>query len=219
MVLTVPLNTYNALLDAPARGIVPRYFAWIKALNTQTDEIEEIGLWNGPVPVSVAVIQPGDGATVTRPYQGVAGLMQAPSIPMTMKLEVRTVKLVFSNLTPEIINVVKVYKAKNHPIEIHRGLLDPSTMNLVDPALCIFDGATNRAPIKRGKPDNPGSVTIECQSHARTLAMGSSEKFSAEFLKRRGADYPWIDAPASVTWGQEDFVKEARRPKKSKWID
>lgn len=219
MVLSVPLNTYDALVNAPSQGIAPRYFVWLTALNTLTDEIEEIGLWNGNVPVSVPVIRPSDGETVTRDYQGIAGLMQVPSIPMTMKLEVRTVRLVFSKLTPEIINAVEAYRIKSKPIEIHRAILDPATMNMVDPAICIFDGLVNRAPVTRPKDGNPGSVKMECQSHARTLAMGSPAKFSPEFLEERGADYPWIDAPANVTWGQKDYVKEKGGGPRKKWID
>lgn len=219
MVLSVPLNTYNALLDAPSRGIVPRDFVWLNALNRDADVIEEMGVWNGDVPVTAPVIRPSNGAEVNREFQGIAGLMQVPPIPMTMKLEVRSVKLSFSNLTPAIINAVLVYHAKGQRIEIYRGLFDPETGALVDPAICRFDGFVNRVLIKRGKAGNDGQVQIECQSHARMLALGNPAKFSAEFIKRRGARYPYIDVPASVVWGQKDMVKEDRKPKKSKWID
>lgn len=70
MVMSVPVNTYNALQNAHINGIVPRDFVWISALNTTTDLIENIGLWSGSVPVTVNVIQPSDGATVSRVYQG-----------------------------------------------------------------------------------------------------------------------------------------------------
>lgn len=219
MVLSVPVNTYNALLNAAERGIVPRDFVWIKALNTTTDLIEEIGIWNGNVPVTVNVIRPDTGATVSRVYQGLAGLMQVPSVPMGMKLEVRSIKLVFSNLSPEIINAVLVFNPKSQPIEIHRGLLDPATMNLVDPALCRFDGLINRVPIKRAKSGNDGQIAIECQSHARTLSMGNPEKFSAEFFKRRGGRMPYLDVVPKIVWGQRDVVHGKQRSRRTKWLD
>jgi hypothetical protein len=219
MVLSVPTNTYNALLNAAEKGIVPRDFVWIRALNTVTEGIEEIGVWNGNVPVTVNVIRPDTGATVSRVYQGLAGLMQVPSIPMSMKLEVRSIRLAFSNLSPELINAVLVYNTKSQPIEIHRGLLDPSTMNLVDPALCRFDGLINKAPFKRAKAGNDGQFTLECQSHARTLAMGNPEKLSDEFFKRRGGRMPYMDVIAHIVWGQKDKVHERRRSGRSRWID
>lgn len=219
MVLTVPINTYNALANAPVNGIVPRDFVWIRALNTDTGVVEEIGIWNGNVPVSVPVIRPSDGAEIVRIYQGIAGLMQVPSLPMQMKLEVRSVKLEFSNLTPALINAVKVYDPKGRAVQIHRGLLDPSTMNLVDPAICRFDGFTNRAPIRRGKDGGEGKIILECQSHARLLAAGSPDKLSDEFFRRRGGRQPYLDVVPNVTWGQEDKVKERGRRRRTKWID
>lgn len=220
MVMSVPVNTYNALQNAHINGIVPRDFVWISALNTTTDLIENIGLWNGSVPVTVDVIKPSDGTTVSRVYQGMAGLMAVPPIPMTMKLEVRSIKLAFSNLSPEILNAVLVYNAKNQPIEIHRGLLDPSTMNLVDPAECRFDGLINKSPFKRAKTGNDGQVILECQSHARTLAKGNPAKLSDEFYKRRGGDRfgRYLDIVPKIVWGQEDVVHERKRRRKDKWI-
>lgn len=218
MVLTVPAETLAALQDADSTGIVPRYFVWIKARNTDTDDIEEIGVWNGNVPVSVSVVDPSTGDSVTREYQGIANLMQVPSIPMTMKLEVRSIKLSFTNLSPEILNAVAIYNPKNRACQIHRGLLDPATMNLVDPALCIFDGIVNKAPMKRAKAGEDGKIIIECQSHASKLARGKADKFSDEFFKRRGARQKYLDAVPRIVWGQKDMIKERKRNRKSKWI-
>lgn len=218
MVLSLSSNTLDALADAHINGIVPRYFVWLRARNAE-GETEEIGVWNGNVPVSVSVINPNNGNTVTREYQGIAGLMQMPAIPMGMKLEVRSIKLAFTNLSPEILNAVAVYNPKSKPVEIHRGLLDPATMNLVDPAVCVFDGIVNKAPMRRAKAGNPGQIILECQSHAGTLAMGKADKFSDEFFKRRGARQKYLDAVPRIVWGQKDMIKERRRSKRSKWID
>lgn len=218
MVLSVPLNTQAALAAAPTNGIAPRDFVWMKALNRDTEMIEEIGFWSGNVPVSAPIIQPDDGEDDTRDFIGMHGLMQVPAIPMTMKLEVRSIKVVFSNLSPDVINAALVYNAKGRAIQIFRGLLDPQTMNLVDPAVCRFDGYVNRIQIRRAKAGNDGQVVVECQSHARTLALSSPEKFSDEFFKRRGGRQPYLDIVPKIVWGQKDIIKEKRRPKKSKWI-
>lgn len=219
MVLTVGTNTYAALLQAPTRGIVPRDFVWITAINSEGGT-ERIGVWNGDVPVDVDVIRPDTGATVTRTYQGLAGLMTVPAIPMTMKLEVRSIRLSFSNLTPELINAALVYNPKNQPIEVHRGLFDPATGNLVDPAMCRFDGLINRAPIKRAKAGNDGQIMLECQSHARTLSFGNPAKLSDEFYKRRDGDRfcRYVDVVPKIVWGQKDVVHEHRRHPKQRFF-
>lgn len=218
MVLTLPVNTYNALANAHINGIVPRDFVWIRARNRQTGAFENIGVWSGKVPVSVQVIRPSDGATVTRTYQGVGSLMQVPPIPMGIKLEVRSVRVSFSNLSQELINAVLAYNAKDQPIQIHRGLLDPATMNLVDPAICRLDGFINKAPYKRAKSGDDGKIILECQSHARTLDRGNPAKLSDEFYKRRGGRLPYLDVVPKITWGQEDVVHERNGRRPAKWI-
>jgi hypothetical protein len=213
MVLSVPANTYAALQNARTNGIVPRDFVWIEALNTATDEIEHIGLWNGDVPVTVPVIKPSDGTTVNRVYQGIGARLQVPSIPSSMKLEVRTIRIVVSGLSPEIINAVLVYQPKQRPIEVHRGLFDPATMNIVDPAWCRFDALINRCPVTRPKAGNDGRVQIEAQSHARNLTMGNPAKLSDEFFQRRGGDGSgrYLDVVPKVVWGQEIVVHESHK--------
>lgn len=218
MVLTVGTNTQNALIDAPARGIVPRDFVTINALNVGTAEIEQIGLWSGVATVNAPVIRPSDGDEESRVFHGASGLMQIPPIPMAMKLDVRTLRLVFSNLSPAVLNATLVYNPKGRVVQVHRGLLDPSTMNLVDPAVCRFDGYVNRVTIKQAKAGNDGQVILECQSHARELAMASAEKFSNQFFKRRGAEQPYLNVSYNVVWGQEDKVHEKRSRKDGKWI-
>lgn len=219
MVLSVPANTQAALLAAPTNGIVPRDFVWMRAVNTSTDEMENTGFWSGNVPVTAPVVRPSDGAEVDRDWIGMHGLMQVPSVPMTMKMEVRSVKIVFSNLSADVINATLVYRAKNQTVQIFRGLFDPATMALVDPAVCRFDGFINRIMFKRAKSGADGQVIVECQSHARTLTVASNAKLSDEFLKRRGARQPYLDVPYKLVWGQKDVIHANRRKRNSKWID
>lgn len=219
MVLSVQTNTLAALLAAPTNGIVTRDFVWMRALNTDTDAMENIGFWSGNVPVTAPVIRPSDGEEVDRDWIGMQGLMQVPSVPMTMKMEVRSIKIVFSNLSPDVLNAALVYNAKNQTVQIFRGIFDPSTMALVDPATCRFDGFVNRILIKRGKAGNDGQVIVECQSHARTLTVSSYAKLSDEFFKRRGARQPYLDVVPKIVWGQKDVIRADRRRRRSKWID
>lgn len=220
MVISVPSNTYAALQAARTKGIVPRDFVWIAGLNTSTDEIEHIGLWTGDVPVTVQVTRPSDGATVTRTYQGIGARLQVPAIPSSMKLEVRTIRITISGLSEEVINAVLVYNPKQQPIEVHRGLFDPSTMNLVDPAWCRFDAFVNRSPVTRPKAGNDGRVQIEAQSHARNLTMGNPAKLSDEFFKRRGGDGSgrYLDVVPKVVWGQKDIVHESEKKPKQRYF-
>jgi hypothetical protein len=107
------------------------------------------------------------------------------------------------------------------PIQIHRGLFDPETRQLVDPALCRFDGFINNAPIRTPKSGSEGSVDAECVSYARMLTRVSGELFSDEVLKKRSGDrfgqYLDVSGDWRIWWGQEEKVigeKKGRKPDK-----
>jgi len=218
MTLTVSFNTYVALQAARKDGvIIPRDFVWITGKNRSSGVLEQTGLWNGPVAVTVPVIRPSDGAEVNRVYQPMAGRMKIPSIPMGMKLEVRSLTLSFSRLSPAVTNAVRVYDPRMQPIEIHRALLDPVSRKMVDPAHCRWDGLINRAPVTRAKADDDGMVEIETVSHARWLTMASGDKMDAHFFEGRGdqaGKYISTIWRVPIPWGQSTIVHpDNKRPK------
>lgn len=191
--------------------IIHRHFIWFKATNRTTGDLETVGVGTEAVAMTVPVIRPDTGAVVDRVYQPNAGLIRMPPIPTSLKLEERRIRLEFSRLSPAIINAVKVYQVKGQPIEIHRGLFDPDTMNLVDPCHCRFDGFVKSARIKKAKVGDDGVVYLEITDHSASLRPNPIKISKAFFLGRdgdRGGDH--IGADPNLSWGEKDIVKERR---------
>lgn len=208
MVKALPLNTLAALGFATSKGLVLRDFLWVVATKRDTGEKVGLGAWNGRVPVTAAVARPSDGVSIDRDYQAMGTLLQIPPIPAGIGLEVRTIRIKLSHLSDPAIKLIREYDAKMATVEIHRGIFDPDTNSLVDPAICRFSGFINRAPIRQPKAGGEGSIELECVSNARMLTRTSARLFSDETLKERSGDrfgrYLDVAGAWRIFWGQDE---------------
>jgi len=217
---TFGTNTLNALQNARMAGLVVRDFVYIRARRRDNpNETEALGLWNGKNPVSVEVRNPQTGSIETRNYTGLE-VLSVPPIPATKQLEVRTIRLRFSNLSEEMLNAIRLYDPRMAEIEIHRGIMDPNTYQMLDPAYCRFFGFINRSPITTGKADGEGSILLECVSNARMLTKTSGRKFSHQELKKRSNDQfgKYLDVAGAwrIWWGQPEKIGEKKESEKIK---
>jgi hypothetical protein len=204
----VPLNTLVALENAPVTGLVVRYFVYAWPKNRDTGATEEVGFWTGDVPITAAVAKPQDGTSQNRVYTGAGQLLAIPTMPATLATEVRKIRLRISGLSPEAANLFRAYNPRYRPIEIHRGFFDPSTGQLVDPAVCCFQGYITSAPIRTGKAGAETYVDVECSSRSRILTRTTGLLFSLETLKLRLGDLfgTYLDVAGAwrIWWGQEE---------------
>jgi len=210
MVKVLATNTTAALQNAPTLGLVVRDFVTIWPKTRDTGDVDQFGLWTDIAPLTVNVIKPSDGSTVARDFVGAGSLLDIQSIPSTMALEVRTIRVKLSKLSPSILEVFRTYDARLAPIQIHRGIFDPSTRQLVDPATCRFDGFVNNAPIRTPKTGSSGDVTVECTSFSRILTRTSGQKFSDAMISQRSGDgfgkYTDVAGNFRIWWGQDQTV-------------
>jgi hypothetical protein len=208
MTKTIGVNTSVALQNARKTGLVVRDFVTIRPKDRSTGAQTELCLWNGHVPITAIVIDPKDGTSDSRVFNAAGSLLDIPPIPAGLMTEVRTVRIRLSKLTAEVLNIMRTYDAKMAPVEIHRGLFDPDTRRLVDPAICRFVGFINNAPIRTPKAGSEGFVEAECVSQSRILTKTSGLLFSMEALKKRSGDLfgKYLDVAGAwrVWWGQEE---------------
>ena len=202
-------NTLTALQNAGTNGIVVRYLLHIEAKNISTGAAEEVNIWTGELPLDIDAINPRTGNVVTRTYQAGANWMKIPSIPQSIELEARSLRLTFSRLPPAAINIIRAYNPKLQQVEIYRALFDPQTRAMVDPAYCLFSGFINQAPLTVPENGGEGDIELECSSYARYMSRPRGDKFSDECLKRRNAGdrfgrYLDVAGLWRVFWGEED---------------
>lgn len=223
MTKTFGINTSAALSGARRNGLVVRDFVSVQAKDRNTGDMDWLCVWNGKVPVTASIIKPSDGSTITRDFQAMGSLLQIQAIPGSMGLEVRTIRVKLSKLPDAVLNIFRTYDARMAPIQIHRGLFDPDTRQLVDPAQCRFDGFINNAPIRTPKAGGEGAIEAECVSFARMMTRKSGKLFSDETLKLRSGDRfgKYLDEAGAwrVWWGQEEkVVGNGKTPIKEKFL-
>lgn len=197
------ISTANATALA-AHRLAPRDFLWIVARNRTTGDPETVGFWSDVGNYSFPVVDPDTGLDVTRAYYGSGTLIQISSIPLVSSLTVQTVTVDMSQIDSMVEQAVRDYDCKQARIEIHRGLFDPDTRQMVDAAECRFVGFVDDIEIITGAEDEEGSVTLTCVSHTQEFFRYNPDTRSDESQKTRDAtDTFFVDVGVVGDWPQK----------------
>lgn len=202
-----------------ARALVARDFLWIVARDRSTGNPVPVGFWSDIENVSsVPVIDPDTLLTVTRPYYGAGGLISIDDIPAVSTIQVQDVRIRMSQLDEQVANAVRGYDTKQARVEIHRGLFDPISRDLVAPAVVRFVGFVNLIEIRTPEEGGDGYVDLTCTSHTQELTRSNpATRSHADQQVRQVGDDFFVDAAVvgdwEFQWGEEKGVKkvEARR--------
>lgn len=185
-----------------ARALVARDFLWIVARNRETLAPVPVGFWSDIENVSsVPVIDPNTGSLTSRSYYGAGGLISIDDIPAVSNVQVQDVHIRMSQLDEQVANAVRGYDTKQARVEIHRGLFDPVTRQLVAPALVRFVGFVNFIEIKTPVEGGDGYVDITCVSHTQELTRANPATRSHEDQQLRASgDTFFVDAAVVGDW-------------------
>jgi hypothetical protein len=180
-------------------GMVARALVWIKARDRVTGEDRAVGLWNGDDHQSFEI------NAAARLYYGAGSVLKVPQITLTSGLVVQMQQLELSSLTPEAAVLLRAYDLRLAPVEIHRALFSPTTMELVDTPVRMFKGWVDEAPIPTGPIDAEVSVTLTLASSARELTRTLALKKSDATQRLRADDrfrrYTVVTGEIDVLWG------------------
>lgn len=189
------------------KGVIPRSLVWITAENRSTGVLESLGVWNGEDTVSITVISGKTGFAETRTYHGWGSLLAIDAIPLISDLTIRTIRISLSPISEAVRKAIREYDARLAPVEIHRGLLDLDTHNLIAQPRPRFVGEVNGAPIETPAAGGEGAVSLSVVSHTRALTKTNAAKKSDETQKLRGGDrfrrYSDIAGQVEFWWGEK----------------
>src|SRR5690606_32980477 len=102
--------------------LVARDFLWITVKERVSGAPVSRGFWSDIGNVSAAVINPVTNTSVTRNWRGTGSLIEIDDIPQTANLEVQTIRVKLNQIDQQVDDLIKVYEARQAPIEIYRGL-------------------------------------------------------------------------------------------------
>jgi hypothetical protein len=186
-----------------ARRLVARDFLWFEARNRSTGATETVGFWSDIENVTAFVINPRTGTPVSRSFYGAGGLIRIDDIPSVSVLQVQDVVIHMDQLDEMVQQAVRLYDLKQAHVEIHRGLLDPVSRQLVSPAIVRFVGFVNTVEITTPAENQNGGVDITCVSHTQEMIRANPATRSHEDQKLRGGDNFFIDAAVVGDWDFE----------------
>jgi hypothetical protein len=197
----------DALLSGRDRGIVPRRFLHVTARDRTTGAPAGIGLWTGDEDINVTLTSGVTGQEVTRTYYGARNLV-IPTIPRVSDMTIQTITVTMSQIADAVQQLIRGYDVRLAKAEIHDGLLDPVTRQLVAPPELSFLGEVDGAPIETPAVGGEGKASLKLVSDAISmLARKNPRKSSYEGQKRRDGDewglYASTVATWKIPWGQK----------------
>lgn len=202
-------NLDAATLTALQSGhIAPRDFLWISPRDRDTGLRVPLGFWSDLGTVEATVLDPVTDAEITRSYTGAGDLIAVGAVPLAAGFAVQTVTLRLSQITPGAAQAVRGYDLRRAPAELHRGYLDPVSGRLVGPAVALFSGEVDAAPISTPAEGEEGEISITLVSHSQELTRTNPAKRSDADQRRRLASDGFFRHAAvvgswQINWGQK----------------
>lgn len=169
------------------RRLVARDFLWIVARNRANNQPITVGFWSDVDNATLLVLDPDTLLPVYRNYYAAGGLIEINEIPAVSVIQVQEIEIKMSQLDELVQQAVRLYDIKQARVEIHRGLFDPDTRNLVAPALVRFVGVVNNLRISTPSENSDGGVFLSCVSHTQELTRANPATRSNEDQKTRSS--------------------------------
>lgn len=204
--MTYDIETITAL----ERGdLVMRDF-WTAHGKTKAGAPKSLAYWTGEDNVAVNVVPPGATTPVSRNFTGGGTLLVVPEIVDAIGLEARTVSFGFDHISKAAdgpMDMVFGHNVRVARIELHRGLFDPDTWNLVSAPHVLFSGRFDGAEVDDAAAGGEGGLQVNAVNSAIDLTFVSHAMDSDEQQRQRDGDRfnRYADTAIDVPfwWGQE----------------
>lgn len=157
----------TALGEAPAKGIKPRRFMWVRCFTRDAEPVADpIGVWTGDRDIDVTLVDGQTFATVTRTYYGMGRKLRIPAIPRVSDLTIQTIDCKMSQLSNVTQTMVRENNVRFAKVDIHEGLLHTRSKLLVSNPELVFAGEVDGDPIDTPQTGGDGAITLEIVSDA-----------------------------------------------------
>ncbi|PZX19823.1 hypothetical protein LX81_00286 [Palleronia aestuarii] len=196
----------QARLDAGE--LVLRSFVWIAARRRDTGALAARGWWNDVGTLEAQVIDAQD-VVRTRTFIGSGDLMGLGSVPLILGMTAQEVTIQLSLMSQAVAELVREWEPRRAAVEIHRGLFDPWTKLMVEPAARRFIGFVDDPDIPTPAEGQEGTITLRCASLSQELQRSSSAKRSSADQRKRHPGDAFLDYAATIkhrkpVWGDRD---------------
>jgi hypothetical protein len=172
----------------------------ISARDRGTGVVETAGFWTGDRHRQFTI------QGVSRIFYGAGALLEVPSILYETGLGVSTFDIEFSPLTPEFIQVARVYDVRQQPITVYQGFFDTHSEQLIEEPTRVYKGRSDRLTFTDAEEGESSTATLTIVSSARALTRTITAKHSDETMRSRSDDrigrYATIAGAVPIPWGR-----------------
>lgn len=185
-----------------ARGpLLMHVLIWISARNRSSGALEEIGFWTGADHQLFAI------GGQTRTYYGAGSMLAVDPLKWRAGLQVRTQRVTFSQVAPEVQEVIRGYDPRHAPVEMHRALCDPLSEGLIDEPHLLMRGYIDKVSLTTPAKGQSGDVAVEIATSGRALTRPLNRYRSDATLKARQPTdtfrkYASTTDKVEVPWGK-----------------
>lgn len=199
------MKTLSGTLTAAlaARRLRARDYLWITARDFTTGDPVSVGFWSGLRDVTgVQVYDARTGIATARNFYGAGGLISIGAIPAVVGFTAARINVRMSQLDEQVEAAIRGYDVKMAEVQIYRGLFDPDTAALVEPASCRFFGFVDELKIITGSENEVGYADLTCANHTLELFRANpATRSHADQIARHAGDAFFKDADTVGKWG------------------
>lgn len=167
------------------------------------------GYWTGEDNAAVNVVPVGGGAPVNRIFMGGGTLLEVPQIVDAIGMEARSVTFGLDHISDAVLSPMDMVYGHNvrvARVELHRGVFDPDTWNLVANPHLLFAGRVDGASVDDAAAGGEGGLGLEAIGNSIDLTKTNPAMESDEQQKLRAGDrfrrHGDTAAQLSRWWGQ-----------------
>lgn len=206
---TVNIHSELTLEDWSNDSLIIRDFLVVHG-KTLGGAVKVFGYWTGENPVTVNVSPVGGGTPVSRTFSGGGTLLSVPDIVDTIGLDARSLTLGLDHIsssTDSPMDMVYGHNVRVARVEMHRGLFDPATWNLVATPEVMFSGRVDGASVDDAAAESEGGLNLEVIPSSIDLTRTNPAMQSDAQQRLRSGDRfrRWGDTAGVKTeiwWGQ-----------------
>jgi hypothetical protein len=165
------------------RQLQARNFVWV----VDVSGAHSVGFWDDLGNISANYIDINTGATLSRNYIGTGGLMAVDDVILVNDITIRTITLSLSQIDINVTNFVRGYNMIGATVEVHRGLFNPGTYQLVAPLEARLVGFMDTMEIVDPSENQAGNIKVTVTSHTRALTRSNTDTSTDNSQKVRNA--------------------------------
>ena len=167
--------TTQARLDTGE--LVLRDFVWIGARLRSNGQLASRGWWSD-VGTVTAQVPDANNVLRTRTYIGNGDLVGVAAVPMVLGLTAQSVTIDLAVMSDAVEEAVREWDVRFAPVEIHRGVIDPVSMLMPEPALRRCAGFVDYAEISTPAEGEDATISLKCANKVQETLRSNSAKRS-----------------------------------------